>query len=398
MKMRFDTVKSCTVKSCTVALCTVAWFGTFQGCTDSKPAASNAAGSTASPTPGNSPTPVNSPGPVSAGNSTGKPATFTLAWSEYPSWSIFGVADEVGLIDGKEGQMGSIEKKYNVDIKLVLASYDSCITLYGNSQADGVCITNIDILGAAGSRNSVAILPTSTSAGADACIVAGVNSIEELAGKPTRGLEKSVSQFCFERCLEKLGKNPADYPFSQMDPEQAALAFQGKNDGINSIMVWNPFVMQSIRSRSDAKVLFSSETIPEEIIDMVVLGKDSLSKPGGDAFAKALVETFYTMTQRMANPKTSDETLIGIGARFAKLELEDMKTIVQQTKFFSDPNDAKRLFADERFQKETMPLVSKFCVKYGLTTTPVELSYGDAKGLMDFSSKYISGYAESQTK
>ncbi|MFM8397886.1 MAG: hypothetical protein ACKOAH_08645, partial [Pirellula sp.] len=110
-------------------------------------------------------------------------------------------------------------------------------TLYGNSQADGVCITNIDILGAAGSRNSVGILPTSTSAGADACIVAGINSLEELAGKPTRGLEKSVSQYCFERCLEKLGKNPADFPFSQMDPEQAALAFQGKNDGINSIMV-----------------------------------------------------------------------------------------------------------------------------------------------------------------
>jgi hypothetical protein len=28
----------------------------------------------------------------------------------------------------------------------------------------------------------------------------------------------------------------------------------------------------------------------------------------------------------------------------------------------------------------------------------VELSFGDAKGLMDFSTKYISGYAESQTK
>ena len=125
--------------------------------------------------------------------------------------------------------MGSIEKKYNVDIKLILATYDSCITLYGNSQADAVCITNIDILGAAGSRNSVGILPTSTSAGADACIVAGINTLEELAGKPTRGLEKSVSQYCFERCLEKLGTNPADYPFSQMDPEQAALAFLSSN-------------------------------------------------------------------------------------------------------------------------------------------------------------------------
>ena len=281
--------------------------------------------------------------------------------------------------------MGSIEKKYNVDIKLILATYDSCITLYGNSQADAVCITNIDILGAAGSRNSVGILPTSTSAGADACIVAGINTLEELAGKPTRGLEKSVSQYCFERCLEKLGKNPADYPFSQMDPEQAALAF-------------HPFVMQSIRSRSDSKVLFSSESIPEEIIDMVVMGKDSLSKPGGEAFAKAMVETFYLMNQRMVDPKTSDQTLVGIGARFAKLELEDMKTIVKQTKFFGDPADAVRLFADERFQKETMPLVSKFCVKYGLTPKPAELSYGDGKGLMDFSTKYVSGYLESQKK
>ena len=68
---------------------------------------------------------------------------FVLAWSEYPSWSIFGVASDVGLIDGQAGKMGSIEKKYNVDIELKLVDYDSCITLYGNSQADAVCITNI---------------------------------------------------------------------------------------------------------------------------------------------------------------------------------------------------------------------------------------------------------------
>jgi hypothetical protein len=387
MKMFFQSHRRSAVLA---SLCVGLSLAALSGCGGSKPASS---GSNASSSNG-------SAGSVaqSSSGSTAKPATFSLAWSEYPSWSIFGVADEVGLINGKEGEMGSIEKKYNVDIKLILATYDSCITLYGNSQADGVCITNIDILGASGSRNSVGILPTSTSAGADACIVAGINSLDELAGKSTRGLEKSVSQYCFERCLEKLGKNPADFPFSQMDPEQAALAFQGKNDGINSIMVWNPFVMQSLRSRTDSKVLFSSETIPEEIIDMVVVGKDSLSKPGGEAFAKAVIETFYLMNKRMAGPKTSDETLVGIGARFAKLELDDMKTIVQQTKFFSQPSDAVRLFGDERFQKETMPLVSKFCVKYGLTPQAVELSYGDGKGMMEFSTKYVSDYLESQNQ
>ena len=34
---------------------------------------------------------------------------FSLAWSEYPSWSVFGVAHEIGIINGKEGEMGPIE-------------------------------------------------------------------------------------------------------------------------------------------------------------------------------------------------------------------------------------------------------------------------------------------------
>jgi ABC-type nitrate/sulfonate/bicarbonate transport system substrate-binding protein len=356
------------------------------GCTDTKPASSSSGGT---PTPG------------AAGNAASAakaPAKFVLAWSEYPSWSIFGVADEVGLIDGRAGAQGSIEKKYNVDIKLELASYDQCITLYGNSQADAVCITNIDILGAAGSRDSVAIMPTSTSAGADACITAGIDSIDGLVGKTTRGLEKSVSQYCFDRCLEKLGKKTADFPFSQMGPEEAAQAFQGKNKDVPSIMVWNPFVMQSLRSRDDAKVLFSSESIPEEIIDMVVVGRDSLQKPGGTEFAGAVLETFYAMNRRMADPKTSDQTLVGIGARFAKLELEDMKTIVKQTRFYSDPNEAIRLFTSDTFQKETMPMVSKFCVKYGMTMQPVSLSFGTGKGLMDFDTRYLKAYLEASKK
>ncbi len=314
---------------------------------------------------------------------------FILAWSEYPSWSIFGVASDVGLIDGEAGKMGSIEKKYNVDIELKLVDYDSCIALYGNSNADAVCITNIDILGPASSRKSVAIMPTSTSNGADACIVAGIDSVDALAGKATKGLEKSVSQFCFDRCLEKLGKDPAKFPFSQMDPEKAAQAFQGKTDNIQSIMVWNPFVMQSLAKRTEAKVLFDSTSIPEEIIDMVVVGADSLKKPGGKEFAAAILDTFYAMNKRMADPATSDKTLIGIGARFAQLELADMKKVVTQTRFYGDPDQAIALFGSEKFRKETMPLVSRFCEKYGLTPKPTPLSFGTGEGMVDFDDSFL---------
>jgi hypothetical protein len=131
---------------------------------------------------------------------------------------------------------------------------------------------------------------------------------------------------------------------------------------------------------------------------MVVVGKDSLNKRGGSDFANAVLETFYSMNARMADPKTSDATLVGIGARFAKLELEDMKTIVKQTRFYSDANDAVRLFQDPKFQKETMPTVSKFCTKYGLISAPVAITYGTGEGAMEFSVKYIQNYLDSQKK
>ena len=63
--------------------------------------------------------------------------SFVLAWSEYPSWSAIGVASnaDVGYVNGERGKLGPIEKKWNVDIVLQLADYDTCFTLYGASQA-----------------------------------------------------------------------------------------------------------------------------------------------------------------------------------------------------------------------------------------------------------------------
>ncbi len=134
-----------------------------------------------------------------SGETRGTPS-FSLAWSEYPSWSIFDVASEQGLIDGTQGKQGELEKKWKIDIVLKAADYDQCIGFYGSNQADAVCITNMDILGPADGRPSVAILPTSTSVGADACISVSASNLDELKGKKTLGLERSVSQYAFERC------------------------------------------------------------------------------------------------------------------------------------------------------------------------------------------------------
>ena len=122
---------------------------------------------------------------------------------------------------------------------------------------------------------------------------------------------------------------------------------------------------------------------------MVVMGADSLKKPGGKEFAAAILETFYAMNKRMVDPATADRTLVGIGAKFAQLELADMKKVVTQTRFYGDPKEAIALFASDKFQKETMPIVSKFCEKYGLTPKPTVITFGTGEGMIDFDSSFL---------
>lgn len=307
-----------------------------------------------------------SPAAPSGKSAATAPPVFTLAWSEYPSWSTFGVAHDLGLINGAEGVLGPIEKAHNVDIVLRLTDYDTCMTMYGSGSADAVCITNMDALNPALSRPSVAILPTSTSVGGDALIVTGVADVKALREKKVYGLSKSVSEYAFVRNLLKLGEKPSDHKFTNMDPGAAAQAMQTKQPGYDAIMVWNPFVLQTLALRPDARVLFDSSAIPGEIIDMIVMAKASLEKPGGADFAAALVETFYQINKRLADPATADATLVALGAKFSNLDLEAMRKVVQQTKFYETPSAGIALFKSSEFPT-TMDTVVDFCVANAIT-------------------------------
>ena len=302
--------------------------------------------------------------------------SFSLAWSEYPSWSVFGVADVSDIIDGKEGKMGTVEEKWGVDIVLKEADYDSCLLMYGSGQCDAACITNMDSLNPSLTRKSVGILPTSTSYGADALIVAGdITDIKQLKDKKVYGLAKTVSEYCFVRNLELLGEKEADYDFTNMDPGAAALAMQQKNKGYDAIVVWNPFVLETLNKRKDTRVLFDSTTIPGEIIDMVVMAEKSLEKEGGKGFACAVIDAFYQVNKMIADPATRDDTLIALGEKFSNLDLQSMRKVVQQTKFYSTPDEGLGLLTGAELP-ETMKKVSAFCLDHEIVPEEPEVGYG----------------------
>jgi len=323
---------------------------------------------------------------------------FSLAWSEYPSWSAFGVCDEVKLIDGDAGALGAIEEKWGVDIRLKEAEYDPCIALYGAGQTDAVCITNMDILNPALSRPGVCVLPTSTSFGADACLVtSGITEVKQLKGLKVRGLALSVSEYCFVRNLEEMGEDPGGYNFVNMDPGAAALAMQQKQDGFDAIVVWNPFVLDTLNKRKDTRVLFDSTTIPNEIIDTVVVAQESLDKPKGKEFACAVIDAFYALNKRLADPNTRDDTLIAIGEKFSDLDLQSMRKVVQQTKFYGTPAEALALLNGDEL-KTTMKKVVKFCVSHEIVEGEPKVGYGTkdtaAGASLRFDPSYIQACQE----
>ncbi|MEC9331041.1 MAG: hypothetical protein VX409_01275 [Verrucomicrobiota bacterium] len=317
--------------------------------------------------------------------------TFSLAWSEYPSWSVFGVADVQGILNGKKGELGPVEEKWGIDIVLKEAEYDPCLAMYGAGQCDAVCITNMDILSPAGGRPGVMVLPTSTSFGADACLVTSdIKSVEDLKGKKVFGLEKSVSEYCFVRNLELLGEKEGDYLFSNMDPGAAAVAMQQKNKAQEAIVVWNPFVISTLAKREDVRVLFDSTKIPNEIIDSVVVAKESLEKEGGVAFACAIIDAFYQVNAAIADPEKRDETLIAIGEKFANVTLKDMEKVVQQTKFYGTADEGAAILTGSDLPK-IMDRVVDFCASHGIVETKPVLGYGaeGEEAAVRFDASYI---------
>jgi hypothetical protein len=176
----------------------------------------------------------------------------------------------------------------------------------------------------------------------------------------TYGLTESVSQYVFVRCLDLAGEKYADYQFANLDPGEVAKNMQARSKGTEAIMVWNPFLLQALKLRPDVKVLFDSSKIPEEVIDMVVIGDDVLNQPGGREFACALIDCYYEFNRMFQDPAQRDELLVALGKRFFSLNIEEMKKATTQTRFYKAPQEGLALCGSDTFHKRMASIVDLY--------------------------------------
>ena len=130
---------------------------------------------------------------------------------------------------------------------------------------------------------------------------------------------------------------------------------------------------------------------------MVVVGKEALGRPGGKRFAYAVLDSFYEVSKLIADAKTQDKTLVALGEQFSKLNAADMKQVLTQTKFYDSADKALTLFTGDKFQKETMPMVAKFCVDHEMCDSMPVFGFGDAGKQLNFDPQFLNGLKDGIT-
>lgn len=319
------------------------------------------------------------PAPAPTGDAPAVPpppaASFTLGWSEYPSWSAFWAMHKIGTLDGDKGETGEFERKHNIDIVLVECAYSACISQYAAGALDAVALTNLDTI-TTGVR-SVGFLPTSTSAGGDQLWAKNeVTKLAQLKGKKIRGLAGSVSEYMFRRNLELEGLDAKDYTWVGEDPEVVTQAMLANHAEYDAGVVWNPFGLAIRKARPDLHALASSAPIAGEIVDMLVMSEASWARPGAQDAARALAAAFYDFNRRLTTPER-DALLVATGDKFGASAIEDMNIAVTETRFYASGDEALAAWAGPRLA-ETMPRMVKFVQDAGLVTSPPLVVFGAA--------------------
>ena len=171
---------------------------------------------------------------------------------------------------------------------------------------------------------------------------------------------------------------------------------------------------ETLNKRADSKRLFDSKNIPAEIIDMVQVSQSSLDKPGGKNFACLVIDIYYSVNRRLADPATRKETVSALAERFAKLDNASMEKVLTDCRFFSTPEaglallngekvmintepDGKTPITQDNF-KDIMPRVVKFSVKHKIADKEPTVAFGDKASAPDANFRldptYIKAYLE----
>src|SRR5947199_1697923 len=224
--------------------------------------------------------------------------SFTVGWSVYAGWTPYHYMNKSGILR-------KWADKYGIAIKVQRFDYAPSLEAFVAKNIDACAMTNMEALDmpAASGVPTTAILMGDYSNGNDALLVRGGLQLKDLPGKKMLLVEKTVSEYLFDRAMTINGLRDQIKRVRMINTSDSdiATAFIG-DASASAVVTWKPMVSQLAKQKGVTS-LFNSSQIPGEILDLTVVRTDVLAKPEGQKFAKALTGAWFEMLGQMSSDK-----------------------------------------------------------------------------------------------
>src|SRR6516164_7142256 len=288
--------------------------------------------------------------------------SFTVGWSVYVGWDPY-------YYMAKSGILKKWADKYGIDVKVQRFDYAPSLDAFVAKNIDACAMTNMEALDmpAAAGVDTTAVLLGDYSNGNDAVITRQNLTLAQIPGKPVMLVEKTVSQYLFERAMALNGLGAQIKQVKYINTSDSDIAYAFLADSTKpAVVTWKPLVSQIMKAK-DVKMIFNSAQIPGDIMDLLVVRTEVLNRPDGSGqkFAKAVAGAWYElMTAMQQTGPAGDKVLAGI-AEASKDTLASYKEQLSTTHMFYTPQSAAQMTSSPDIKK-TMDLVRQFCFSHGL--------------------------------
>src|ERR1700744_1885888 len=222
--------------------------------------------------------------------------SFTVGWSVYVGWNPY-------YYMAKSGILKKWADKYNVSIRVQRFDYAPSLDAFVAKNIDACAMTNMEALDmpAAAGIDTTSIITGDYSNGNDALLVRRNLTISQLPAKKVLMVEKTVSQYLFERAMTISGQENQIGHVKLVNTSDSDIATAFISDtNQDAVVTWKPMVSQIAKTKGVTKI-FDSSKIPGEIVDLMVVRTDILNRPdgAGQRFAKAIAGACYETTKVM---------------------------------------------------------------------------------------------------
>src|ERR1700724_1860710 len=262
-----------------------------------------------------------------------KPA-FTVGWSIYAGWTPYHYMQKSGLLK-------KWADKYGITIKVQRFDYAPSLDAFVGRNIDACTMTNMEALDmpAASGVPTTVILIGDYSNGNDALLVRNGLQMKDLPGKKLLLVEKTVSEYLFDRALTLNGMRDQIKKVRMINTSDSDIQAAFLSDAsASAVVTWKPMLSQ-IAKEKGVSSLFNSSQIPGEILDLTVVRTEVLDRPDGSGqrFAKALAGAWYEMMARMAASWPAANKVLAAIAEGSADTLDSYKEQLSTTKMFYQP-------------------------------------------------------------